>query len=211
MKKALYLSLFLVIAFTAYRCEKKVPETVVETVEIESVRTMAEEIFSKGELYCSEAVVHSINTALKNPYPENITKTASGFPVGLGKAKSLCGAVSGGEIALGMVYGRKHGEPMHPKMLPHAKELHDFIAQKYGSVICAELVSPYDFKSAERKKMCVSLTGDVADWVANKLASDTIDATRFKKEAGKVDVAAVESILEKECNSCPQKASCSSL
>ncbi len=32
-----------------------------------------------------------------------------------------------GEMALGIVYGRVHGEAMNPKMFEHAKGLHDYI------------------------------------------------------------------------------------
>ncbi|WP_236875943.1 C-GCAxxG-C-C family protein, partial [Clostridioides difficile] len=42
-------------------------------------------------------------------------------------AQCLCGAISGGEMALGIVYGRVHGEAMNPKMFEHAKGLHDYI------------------------------------------------------------------------------------
>ncbi len=41
---------------------------------------------------------------------------ASGFPIGLGKSGCLCGAVSGGQMALGMIYGRVEGESMNEKM-----------------------------------------------------------------------------------------------
>lgn len=188
MKKLLFILSIAILTITAISIAKlnskkdtSNPQPVKDTSTPKSVRVAAEDVFSQGKFYCSEAVVHSINNVLKEPYPEEITRTASAFPVGLGKAKSLCGAVSGGEIALGMVYGRTLGEKMNPKMLPFAKELHDFIKTKYGSVLCAKLVEPYDFKSAERKKLCVGLTGDVAEWVAEKLESDTLNATIFDK------------------------------
>lgn len=94
---------------------------------LKEVRTTAEECFRRGEFFCSEAVLHTINNALGQPLSPEITKLASGFPVGLGKAQCLCGAISGGEMALGLVYGRVHGEAMNPKMFEHAKGLHDYI------------------------------------------------------------------------------------
>lgn len=51
-----------------------------------------------------------MNQALEEPYLENIVKMASGFPIGMGKEGCLCGAVSGGQMALGMVYGRTEGQ-----------------------------------------------------------------------------------------------------
>ncbi|WP_245547365.1 C-GCAxxG-C-C family protein [Halobacteroides halobius] len=38
--------------------------------------------------------------------PPEMVKLASGFSIGIGKSKCLCGAVSGGVMALGLNYGR---------------------------------------------------------------------------------------------------------
>ncbi|MCG4586191.1 C-GCAxxG-C-C family protein, partial [Anaerosalibacter bizertensis] len=131
--------------------------------------------FERGEFFCSEAVVHTINRLLDKPYNDDIVKMASGFPIGMGKSGCLCGAVSGGQMALGMVYGRVHGEPMNDKMFPIAAELHDFIKEEYGSTCCRVMTRQWagdNFKSPERKKHCVEITGKVAEWVAEKLIED---------------------------------------
>ena len=70
---------------------------------LDRVQANAEELFRSGTFFCSEAVVQTINELLGKPYDENIVKLASGFPIGMGKAGCLCGAVSGGQMALGMV------------------------------------------------------------------------------------------------------------
>ena len=99
---------------------------------LKEVRNISEEYFRKGEFFCSEAVLQTINDALGQPLSPEITKLASGFPIGLGKAQCLCGAISGGEMALGIVYGR----------VP------------------------------ERKEHCIKITGQVTEWVADKLIED---------------------------------------
>ena len=142
---------------------------------VETIRETAENYFRKGEFFCSEAVVQTINDALEKPYPEEIVRLASGFPVGLGKAQCLCGAVSGGEMALGMVYGRVHGEPMNPKMFEKAKALHDYIKEEYGSLCCRVITRQWNgdnFQSPERKQHCIAITGKVAQWVATQLIED---------------------------------------
>ncbi len=141
---------------------------------IEQIRTIAEGYFERGEFFCSESVVHTINQALGSPMPHEITKLASGFPVGLGKSGCLCGAVSGGEIALGIAYGRKHGEPMNEMMFPLAAQLHEHIMNLYGSNCCRVLVKKFDFVSPERKNHCVKITGEVAAWVAERLMEDDL-------------------------------------
>ena len=142
---------------------------------LKSIRETAEGYFQRGEFFCSEAVVKTINDALGKPYPEEVVKLASGFPVGLGKAQCLCGAVSGGEMCLGMVYGRVHGETMNPKMLEKAKELHDYVKEVYKSTCCRVITREWagdNFQSPERKKHCVEITGRVAEWVAKELIED---------------------------------------
>ena len=142
---------------------------------IETVKNTAEDYFRKGEFFCSEAVVQTINDALGRPFPEDVVKLASGFPIGLGKAQCLCGAVSGGEMALGMVYGRVHGEAMNPKMFEKAKELHDFIKTEYKSTCCRVITRQWEgdqFLSPESKQHCINITGRVAEWVAEQLIND---------------------------------------
>lgn len=149
---------------------------------LDRVQKYAEELFRSGTYYCSEAVVHTINEILNKPYPEEVVKLASGFPVGMGKAGCLCGAVSGGQMALGMVYGRVKGEPMKDIMFEKSKALHDYIKGEYHSTCCRVITRQWqgdDFKSEERQKHCITITGKVARWVANELLEDgKIQATK---------------------------------
>lgn len=139
---------------------------------VEAVRNEAEGYFQRGEFFCSEAVIKTINNLLGCPFSEDVTKLASAFPIGLGKSGCLCGAVSGGSMALGMAYGRKHGEPMNEKMFPTSAALHDHIKSVYKSTCCRVLVKGYEFTSPERKAHCVQITGEVAAWIAEKLLED---------------------------------------
>ena len=147
---------------------------------IEVVRQKAERYFQRGEFYCSEAVVHTINELLGWPYPEEVVKMASAFPIGLGKSGCLCGAVSGGAMALGMAFGRKHGEPMNEKMFPLSAALHDYIKKLYKSTCCRVLVKDYEFTSSERKAHCVKITGEVAAWIAERLLEDPEIASKIE-------------------------------
>jgi len=140
---------------------------------IEKARKTAEGYFSRDEFFCSESVVHTINQLMGSPLPHQITKLASGFPIGLGKSGCLCGAVSGGVIALGIAYGRNHGEPMNENMFPLSTQLHDYIKKQYGSTCCRVLIKDYDFESQERKKHCIRITGEVAAFVTEVLLKDT--------------------------------------
>jgi C_GCAxxG_C_C family probable redox protein len=142
---------------------------------LDKVQANAEELFRSGTYFCSEAVVQTINEFLGKPYEENVVKLASGFPIGMGKAGCLCGAVSGGQMALGMVYGRVEGQPMQDKMFEVSKELHDYVKDEYKSTCCRVITREWagdNFKSPERKNHCIKITGKVARWVANQIIED---------------------------------------
>ncbi|WP_138207068.1 C-GCAxxG-C-C family protein [Haloimpatiens lingqiaonensis] len=149
---------------------------------LEKVRKTAEGYFDRGEFFCSEAVVKTINDLLDKPYEETVTKLASGFPVGVGKSGCLCGAVSGGVMALGMVYGRVHGDKMNEKMFPVAASLHDHIKKLYGSTCCRVMTRNFEFASPERKCHCVKITGEVAAFVAEKFLEDEQISKTIKKD-----------------------------
>jgi C_GCAxxG_C_C family probable redox protein len=133
---------------------------------IQEARKTAEDYFRKGEYFCSEAVLTTINNALDQKFPPEIVRMASGFPVGIGKSKCLCGAVSGGVMALGLAYGRTEpGAPM-PDSFPKSAALHDYIIKKYGSTCCSVLTMDFeDFQSQERADHCIQITGEVAAWI----------------------------------------------
>lgn len=142
---------------------------------LEAVKIEAEGYFARGEFFCSEAVAQTINNVLGKPYDENVVKMASGFPIGMGKSGCLCGAVSGGQMALGMAYGRVHGEAMNEKMFPVAAALHDFTKAEYGSTCCRVITRQWagdNFQSPERREHCIEITGRVAEWVADRLIED---------------------------------------
>jgi len=68
---------------------------------VEEARETAEGYFRRGEFFCSEAVFTTINEMLGQKLPPETVQLASGFPVGIGLSKCLCGAVTGGVMALG--------------------------------------------------------------------------------------------------------------
>ncbi|MGC7872694.1 C-GCAxxG-C-C family protein [Desulfosporosinus sp. SYSU MS00001] len=139
---------------------------------IYDARTKAEGYFQRGEFFCSESVIHTLNELLGWPFDRSITRLASGFPIGIGKSGCVCGAISGGVMALGMAYGRDHGNAMNSKMLPIAAELHDHIKKLYRSTCCRVITKDLVFDSPERKAHCVKITGEVAAWITDKLLDD---------------------------------------
>jgi len=144
---------------------------------INKAREKAEDYFKRGDYYCSESVITTINEMLGQPFQPEIVKMASGFPIGIGKSKCLCGAVSGGVMALGLAYGREKPGAEMPDSFPNSADLHDHIIDKYGSTCCRVLTKDFeDFNSPERAEHCYDITGEVAAWVMeNFIENDVIE------------------------------------
>lgn len=144
---------------------------------LDHVRDTAEEYFRRGDYFCSEAVVQTINDLLGKPYADDIVKMASGFPIGQGKSGCLCGAISGGQMALGMGFGRTHGQDMDSRMFPASADLHDWCREEYGATCCRVITRQWagdNFASPERKAHCIKITGQTAEWVADRLMEEGV-------------------------------------
>jgi len=103
--------------------------------------------------------------------PEEMIAMASGFPVGIGKSKCVCGAVSGGIMALGYFFGRTQGttpkDPKSVQTLQLANELQSEFKKNHKVLCCSVLTKGMDMASGEHKAQCISFTGEIAESAAN--------------------------------------------
>ncbi len=139
-----------------------------QEVSVSKIGKDAENLF-RGGFFCSEALMSSIRSNFELDVPEEVIAMASGFPVGIGRSKCLCGAVSGGVMALGLFFGRTvQGDPKVEKNLSVAKELHDYFKEASGknSLCCRVLTKEFDMSKGEHKEQCIRYTGMVARKVA---------------------------------------------
>lgn len=135
-----------------------------QEVSVNKIGNDAEALF-QGGFFCSEAVVSSIRSNFELDIPEEVIAMASGFPVGIGRSKCLCGAVSGAVMALGLFFGRtKQGDPKVEKNLEAAKELHDWFKENNGknALCCRILTKEFDMGKGEHKEQCIRFTGMAA-------------------------------------------------
>jgi C_GCAxxG_C_C family probable redox protein len=133
---------------------------------VEKVRKDAEEYFRTGGYYCSEAIVASVRDNLAPDMPEALIAAASGFPVGVGRSKCMCGAVSGGVMSLGYVFGRtgpsSPADPKSVKTLAAANELQQAFRDSHRVLCCSVHTRGMDMASGEHKAQCVAFTGEMA-------------------------------------------------
>lgn len=133
---------------------------------ISKVQQDAEEYFRNGNFYCSEAIVASVRDNLAPEMPAELIAAASGFPVGVGRSKCMCGAVSGGVLAIGYVFGRTEpSTPQDPKSvraLEAANELQQAFRDSHRVLCCSVHTRGMDMASGEHKAQCVAFTGEMA-------------------------------------------------
>lgn len=139
-----------------------------QKVDINKVKEIAENYYRNGDFYCSEAIVKTIKDAFELDFSDEAIKLASGFPVGIGGSGCTCGAVSGGVMALGMVFGRSEGkDPRVQKTMQLSAELHERFREKRKFVCCKILTKGMDFGKKEHLEQCIAITGEVAEIVAD--------------------------------------------
>ena len=140
-------------------------------VNIKAVRAEAEELFRLGGFYCSEAIVASIRKNIDPEMPIELVSAASGFPIGVGRSKCMCGAVSGAVIALGYFFGRVQPttptDPKSQKCLELANELQESFRNNHKGVLCCHVhVEGLDLKNGEHRPQCIAFTGEMAEKTA---------------------------------------------
>ena len=122
----------------------------------QQVAAEAEGLYRSGKMHCAEAVLAAVKNRFAPELSDEVVRLAAGFGGGSG-AGCICGAVSGGTMALGLVM---QGEKKPVAAM--TRELHAWFKQEYGATCCKIL-------TAKGKSGCVSLTANVAGKIAELL------------------------------------------
>ena len=112
---------------------------------LQAIREEAEAYYRNGDFYCSEAIVATIRQHFDAEIPIEAVAMASGFPVGVGGAKCICGALSGGVMCLGYFFGRTEAK---------------------GEQVNKTMGSP------EHMEQCIGFTGETAETTAKIIARE---------------------------------------
>jgi len=145
----------------------------VKEIDLRRLRETAENYYRKGEFACSESVIKTVRDEFGIALPDDVIAMASGFPVGMGRAGCTCGAVVGGVMALGMVFGRTQGgDPRVQHAMSLSRELHDDFQKKHKVLCCRVLVKGLQIGSPEHKNQCIAFVGEVAEEVGRLIARE---------------------------------------
>ncbi|MDR1922301.1 MAG: C-GCAxxG-C-C family protein [Candidatus Adiutrix sp.] len=145
----------------------------VSEISLEKIKKQAEEHYANGDFYCSEAIVSAIRDNFQADIPLSAIAMASGFPVGVGGSKCICGAVSGGIMCLGHFFGRTTPKDERVnKAMALAGELHSNFKTNHKVLCCKILTKNMDLGSADHMRQCISFTGEVAEKTAHIIARE---------------------------------------
>ena len=142
---------------------------------------IAEAKFVEG-YNCAQSVLFSFCDDLGLEL-DSALKLACGFGGGMGRQGEVCGAVSGGIMALGLKFGRGKNDQRAATELAYAK-IREFMrrfSERHGSCHCRELLNgcdltmpegQADFKNNECFNLiCRPCVRDAAQMVADMMAS----------------------------------------
>jgi C_GCAxxG_C_C family probable redox protein len=142
-------------------------------MERSDVRNRASALFDSG-FFCAESVLTAV-AEYAEITSSLVPKVATGFCSGLSRTNRMCGAVTGGILALGMVYGRSSPtEPVEPAYEKVQIFLNRFQDQN-GSLMCEGLIDcnlstpggREAFKQKGLKERCSAITGEAAGLVVD--------------------------------------------
>lgn len=98
----------------------------------------------KKAYVCSEAILLSLKEEGILNFHDDVVRAATGFGAGVGWAKKMCGALSGGIMAIGLKYGRNDLEGSRRPAWDRSFELVKRVERQYGTVQCADLIKNFD-------------------------------------------------------------------
>ncbi len=99
---------------------------------------------------CAQSVLFSLNkhTGLSEDYS---LKIATGFGAGMGRTQHVCGAISGGILALNILYGRglEEGKEKQEDVYVKIRELIQRFERRNTTIVCKDLLDGCDLVSED--------------------------------------------------------------
>jgi C_GCAxxG_C_C family probable redox protein len=125
---------------------------------------------------------------------ETALKVATGLGGGMGRRGEVCGAVTGGILALGLKYSRgdQQDRSATEKTYLKTQELIEQFEQRHGSCLCRTLLGGCDLRTAEGqqrfrdhdllRKTCVGCVRTVAEILTEMLDAPEVRPDRTERK-----------------------------
>ncbi|KHK03398.1 C_GCAxxG_C_C family protein [Desulfovibrio sp. TomC] len=120
----------------------------------------AQELFESG-MNCAEAVLTAVLAGQGVEACEQAARLGTAFGAGVGRSKEeICGALSGGLIALGYLQGRRCGDEAWDGLAALAAGVRNRFKAAHGCTSCAALLA--GFGAQEGMDKCIRLSARTA-------------------------------------------------
>lgn len=137
----------------------------------EQIKEMVIRNYNEG-FHCAESIANTMNEL----FPKECTietKATSGFCGGIGRCKQdICGALSGGIIALGFMYGREQGSSDISKLVCLSAELRQLFLEEFKSTVCKDLIENLQTMTAYND--CKDITAKTSWMLYNLIKNNTL-------------------------------------
>jgi C_GCAxxG_C_C family probable redox protein len=131
-----------------------------------SVEKQSFEYFKSG-YWCSESVFKAITEKYAENVDSSLSRLTSGFVGGMGSShQETCGALTGGIIALGYLYGRTNPEDELTDLKEMVIKYRERFIKEYGTTNCGVLLDGFGEQGDDYPK-CRDLTAKAAGILAD--------------------------------------------
>lgn len=128
-----------------------------------AVRDRARNLYESRRMLCAEAVLAAVNEGFDCGLSEaQAVALTAALPVGLGGSGCLCGAVSGGAVALGLLLAREPRSLSRAEIRKASARLHDDFKKAFGSTCCRVLCKKVKDDRKAHFEQCANLTAVAA-------------------------------------------------
>ena len=132
----------------------------------QKIEKQAFEYFKSG-YYCSEAVFRTITEDQTKNVDSSLSRLTSGLLGGMGSShEEACGALTGGIIALGFLYGRTNPDDEIPDLIELVMEFKKRFNEEFGTTNCGILLDQLGEQGDDYTK-CRELTAKTAGILAD--------------------------------------------
>jgi C_GCAxxG_C_C family probable redox protein len=106
-----------------------------------------------SRLNCAESVLRGVCFAQDMPLSDQAKRMATPFGGGVGRTEELCGALTGGVLAIGACIGRTGPTEDRLRSYEAAGRLYRAFLGRFGST-CCKVLNKSDFGSQEHRRRC---------------------------------------------------------
>lgn len=130
---------------------------------------LARERFVRDGFNCAESVLYGVARALELPTVEPVLRMATPFGGGIGRAGCVCGALSGGVMALGLACGRTTADrEQRTVAYTHAERLWRGFVEGAGGEDCRD-INALGFSHPDHRAQCTRFVALAAELAAREL------------------------------------------